>query len=334
MSGSLPFTSALVTGGSGFLGSALAKRLADAGVRVRVLDDGSRGHPRRLSGYESRIEIVTGDVRDAAAVRRACEGMEAVWHLAYINGTEFFYSMPETVLEVGVKGTLNAIEGARAAGTRHFILASSSEVYQSPARVPTDETAALIVPDPFNPRFSYGGGKIISELLAIHMGKKAFGRTVIFRPHNVYGPDMGWEHVVPQFGLRMKGLAAGSGGTVRFPIQGDGRQTRAFIYIDDFTDGLMILAEKAENQQLYHVGTMDEISIADVAREVGRWYGRDVELVPGESPAGGTPRRCPDTGKIAALGFRPKADFRTGLAKTLEWYDKNAALRPEKGVRT
>ena len=70
--------------------------------------------------------------------------------------------------------------------------------------MPTDESAPLAIPDPLNPRYSYGGGKLISELMAINYGRKYFDRVLIFRPHNVYGPDMGWEHVVPQFALRLE----------------------------------------------------------------------------------------------------------------------------------
>ena len=160
--------------------------------------------------------------------------MDEVHHLAFVNGTEFFYSAPELVLDVGVKGMINVIDACRAHGVGTLILASSSEVYQTPPQVPTDESAPLVVPDPPNPRYSYGGGKIISELMAINYGRKFFERVLIFRPHNVYGPDMGFEHVIPQFALRLKRAAARSQtGTVPFEIQGDGRQTRSFCHVDD-----------------------------------------------------------------------------------------------------
>ena len=114
----------------------------------------------------------------------------------------------------------------QACGT--LVLASSSEVYQTPPQVPTDESAPLVVPDPTNPRYSYGGGKIISELMAINYGRKFFDRVLIFRPHNVYGPDMGFEHVIPQFALRLKRAAAQHrSGKVPFEIQGDGRRPAA-----------------------------------------------------------------------------------------------------------
>ncbi len=198
----------LVTGGSGFIGSALVKALLKDGNAVRVLDDNSRGAPRRLADVQKDIEFIAGDIRDAATVHAAVRGVDEVHHLAFVNGTEFFYSAPELVLDVGVKGMVNVIDACRAANVRRLVLASSSEVYQTPPQVPTDESAPLIVPDPTNPRYSYGGGKIISELMAINYGRKFFDRVLIFRPHNVYGPDMGFEHVIPQFALRLKRAVA------------------------------------------------------------------------------------------------------------------------------
>ena len=103
----------LVTGGSGFIGSGLVKALVQSGARVRVLDDNSRGHPRRLTQVENDIEFIAGDIRDAAAVDAAAKGMDEVHHLAFVNGTEFFYSQPELVLDVGVRGMVNVIDACR-----------------------------------------------------------------------------------------------------------------------------------------------------------------------------------------------------------------------------
>ena len=133
--------------------------------------------------------------------------MDEVHHLAFVNGTEFFYSQPDLVLDVGVRGMVNVIDSCRKHNIGTLMLASSSEVYQTPPKVPTDETAPLAIPDPLNPRYSYGGGKLISELMAINYGRKYFNRVLIFRPHNIYGPDMGWEHVVPQLALRLNAAA-------------------------------------------------------------------------------------------------------------------------------
>ena len=213
----------LVTGGSGFIGSALVRALVAAGETVRVLDDNSRGALRRLAGIERDIEFVQGDIRDAAAVDAAMRGIDEVHHLAYVNGTATFYSAPEFVLDVGVKGMVNVIDACRRQNVGSLVLASSSEVYQSPPQVPTAEDVPLVVPDPHNPRLSYGAGKIISEVMAINYGRKYFERVLIFRPHNVYGPDMGFDHVIPQFAVRLKrACAAHPSGAVPFPIQGSG----------------------------------------------------------------------------------------------------------------
>ncbi|HEY2755397.1 MAG TPA: SDR family NAD(P)-dependent oxidoreductase [Pseudolabrys sp.] len=320
----------LVTGGSGFIGSGLVKALVKAGAQVRVLDDNSRGAPRRLTEVENDIEFVGGDIRDAETVTRAAKGMDEVSHLAFVNGTEFFYSQPDLVLDVGVRGMINVIDACRAQGVGKLILASSSEVYQTPPQIPTDETAPLSVPDVLNPRYSYGGGKLISELMAINFGRKYFERVLIFRPHNVYGPDMGWEHVVPQFALRLKALADKQPqGTLRFDIQGTGEETRSFCFIDDLVAGVMVMRERGEHLGIYHVGTTEALAIADVARRIATVAGRTIEIVPGKPAAGGTPRRCPDISKLGKLGYNPRVPLDVGLKPTVDWYWSHADMAPK-----
>jgi nucleoside-diphosphate-sugar epimerase len=320
----------LVTGGSGFIGSALVKALVQDGHLVRVLDDNSRGAPRRLKEVEGDIEFVGGDIRDASVVARAVRGMDEVHHLAFVNGTEYFYSAPELVLDVGVKGMINVIDACRGEGVRSLVLASSSEVYQTPPQVPTDEHAPLIVPDPANPRYSYGGGKIISELMAINYGRKFFDRVLIFRPHNIYGPDMGWEHVVPQFALRLKAVAAKHPtGKLPFELQGDGRQTRSFCHVDDLVAGVLVMRAKGEHLGIYHVGTTEEITIAELATRVAAHGGREIELIHRQAPEGGTERRCPDITKLARLGYQPRVPLSQGLPPTVDWYWENENLAPE-----
>lgn len=321
----------LVTGGTGFLGSALVRRLIADGHRVKVFDNNSRGRAARLDGLEGRFEWVEGDIRDFPSVRAAVQGVDAVCHLAFVNGTEFFYSRPELVLEVAVKGMTNVIDACLSTGVRELLLTSSSEVYQSPAVIPTDEGAALMIPDPYNPRYTYAGGKIINELMAINYGRRHFDRTIIVRPHNVYGPDMGWEHVIPQLVLRMKALAGDAADPVPFPIQGSGAQTRSFVYIDDFIDGLMIAMERGEHLGIYHVGTMEEITIAEVARMIGAFFGRRIRIVPNDAALGGAPRRCPNIAKVAGLGYQPRVPFRQGLPLAAKWYADNAHRAPERG---
>lgn len=314
----------LVTGGLGFIGSALVKSLVKDGFAVRSFDNSSRGSKDKLGEVASDVEIIEGDIRDPAAVRAAMKGMESVWHLAFVNGTEFFYKYPAYVLDVGVKGMVNVLDSAIAEGVPDFVLASSSEAYQTPPSVPTDERVPLVVPDPFNPRYSYGGGKIISELMAINYGRDHFKRMMIFRPHNVYGPAMGWEHVIPQFVMRLK--ASAQDGVIDFPIQGSGKQTRAFVYIDDFTEGLRVMREKGDHMGLYHIGTMNEVSMHDLALAVASAMNLQINVIPGPEMEGGTLRRCPDIGKVAALGYQPRISLEEGLKPTVAWYSQNDML--------
>jgi nucleoside-diphosphate-sugar epimerase len=320
----------LVTGGSGFIGSGLVKALLRAGNHVRVLDDNSRGNPRRLTGIEKDIEFVGGDVRAADTVARAAQGMDEVHHLAFVNGTEFFYKMPELVLDVGVRGMINVIDACRKHNVGTLVLASSSEVYQTPPHIPTAEDAPLSVPDVQNPRYSYGAGKLISEVMAINYGRKYFERVLIFRPHNVYGPDMGFEHVIPQFALRLHRLGQSQpAGALRFEIQGSGAETRSFCFIDDLVAGVVVMREKGEHLGVYHVGATEEVSVADLARRIAACAGREVELIPGQLQAGGTMRRCPDISKLAGLGYKPRVPLAQGLPPTLDWYWQHADLAPK-----
>jgi nucleoside-diphosphate-sugar epimerase len=318
----------LVTGGTGFIGSALVRGLVHSGATVRSLDDDSRGAASRLGDVRDQVELMTGDIRDAATVRAAARGVDVICHLAYINGTEFFYTQPELILEVATKGMINVLDACVAEGVRDLVLASSSEVYQAPPRIPTDESAPLIVPDVLNPRFSYGGGKIISELLAVNYGRKLLDHTLIVRPHNVYGPDMGREHVIPQFILRLKELGERQPeGVLGFPIQGTGGETRAFIYIDDFTRGLLRVIEQGDRLAIFHIGTEREVSIRDLAQMVAAACGREIRIVPGELQAGSTPRRCPDVRKLRNLGFEPEIRLEEGIRRTAEWYLSHAPVR-------
>lgn len=315
----------LITGGTGFTGSALVKRLVSDDYQVRVFDNDLRGSAERLKDVIDKVEIINGDIRDAKAVQAACKGVDGVCHLAYLNGTEFFYSNPELVLDIGVKGMVNIIDGCINEGVKEFMLASSSEVYQTPPEFPTSENVPLSVPDPLNPRYSYGGGKIICELMTLNYGRKHFERAVIFRPHNIYGPDMGWEHVIPQFVLRMKEICAESDDKiVNFPIKGTGKETRSFVFIDDFIDGLMLVIKKGEHLGTYNIGTMEEITIEQVAIEVGKFFEREVHIVPGESAKGGTLRRCPDVTKLRKLGYKQEISFHEGLKVTAKWYSENS----------
>jgi nucleoside-diphosphate-sugar epimerase len=316
----------LVTGGAGFLGSALVRRLAGDGHEVRVLDDMSRGKPDRLRGVD--CEVISGDIRDPEMVTYAMHGCDTVAHLAYVNGTQTFYAEPRQVFDVALRGILNVLGACEATGCGDLLLVSSSEAYQVAPVVPTPETVPLTVPDALNPRYSYGGGKIASELAALAWQRAGvLDRVIIARPHNIYGPDMGNEHVIPEFCHRMSKLTREQPeGVIRFPVQGTGEETRSLCWIGDCTDQLALLLERAgDGPGVYHVGAMDERTISDVAHAVAACFGREVKVVPGTLPKGSPPRRLPDTSKIGLLGASafPQTLFEDGLASTVAWYRAN-----------
>lgn len=309
----------LVTGGAGFLGSALARGLLASGARVRVLDDGSRGGSavaaRRLGGLD--VDFVSGDVRDAETVAGAARDVDAVCHLAYVNGTEHFYSRPAHVLDVAVRGMLAVLDACRSERVPELVLFSSSEVYQTPPRIPTSEDVPLSVPDPRNPRYSYGGGKIASELLALHSDVP---RVVVVRPHNAYGPDMGFEHAIPQLTRKLRSTV--------FPeidIQGDGGETRAYCFVEDLVAGTLIAMERGEDRGVYHVGTEVETSTRELVAEIARLVGFELGVIvrPGPLHTGSPLRRCPDITKMRAIGYSPRVSLREGLARTVPWYLEN-----------
>jgi UDP-glucose 4-epimerase len=308
----------VVTGGGGFIGAYLVKRLVADGWDVAVVDTMVRGDASRFASVADAVELFTCDVRDQDALERAFKGSEVVMHLAAINGTENFYKRPELVLDVGLRGALAVVNAGREVGVPDLVVASTAEVYQTPAVVPTPETIPLMLPDSLNPRYSYGGSKIVSELIAFNYGRDHYRQVQVFRPHNVFGPNMGWKHVEPQF--IMRALAARDAGDGMFPIQGDGTETRSFCYVDDIVDGILTMYEKGGHREIYHIGSDEEITIRDLAARIGKIVGVDLDIRPGELAQGGTPRRCPDISKMRALGWSPVVGLDEGLERTVEWY--------------
>ena len=305
----------LITGGLGFIGSAISNLLIAQGSKVTIFDNLSRGKRKRVFSKNSRVKFINGDIRNFKEVKKSLKNINVVIHLAYVNGTKYFYTRPTEVLDIAVKGIVNIIDGCKERKIKELYLASSSEVYQTPNKIPTDENESLKVPNVYNPRYSYGGGKILTELMGINYGRKFFKKLIIFRPHNVYGPDMGNEHVVPEFINRFKNSKSKD-----FKIQGSGNETRSFIHINDFIQAFDILLKKGKHLEIYNIGTSERISIKKLAFLIANLFNKKIKLQTNNLFEGSTKNRLPDIKKIKTLGFKQKIRLKKGLENLI--FDK------------
>ena len=300
----------LITGGTGFIGRSIAENLIKNGFKVVIFDNNFRGALKKLKS-KKKIKFIKGDIRNRSLFFKALKNINAVIHLAYINGTKNFYSNPNLVLDVAIKGLLNVLDGCVKYKIKELYLASSSEVYQTPLKTPTSENEMLKVPDVYNPRYSYGAGKILTEVMGINYGRKYFEKLIIFRPHNVYGPDMGNDHVIPQFIKRMRNLKS-----KYFKIQGSGREIRSFIYINDFVSAFDLLIKKGKHLNIYNIGTGDKTKIKDLAFMVANVFKKKIKIKNFPLKKGSTKIRIPNISKIKALGFKKKYTLKSGIEKT------------------
>lgn len=307
-------TKVLVTGGTGFIGSHITRFLVKAGYSVRVLDDNTRGKNSRIDDVISEIELIEGDVSNFSLTESACKNIDTVIHLAFINGTSNFYNHPDKVLDVAIKGILSIASAISKWNIKDLILASSSEVYQSPDIFPTPENIQLVVPDLVNPRYSYGLGKIIQEYYSYH-AMRELNNLTIFRPHNIYGSDMGNLHVIPQ--LFDKAIRAKKFGD-EFVVEGTGAQTRSFCHINDFIQGFALILEASKGKQVFNIGTSEEVTISDLAARIAKICDVNSSTLKSEMPAGGTSRRVPDISKLEALGYKSTVSLDDGLKKYFE----------------
>ena len=313
----------LVTGGSGFLGYSLVKRLLPNSKRVFVFDNNFRGSFKKFTTNEKKkLFLIKGDIRKKKDLQKVIKKADIVYHLAFINGTKYFYQKPKLVLDVGIQGTKNILELiSQSKNVRSFYYASSSEVYNQPKKIPTNENVELIVPDPFNSRFSYGGAKLIGEIMTINYLKNTKIKFNIFRPHNLFGPDMGFEHVIPEL---IKKIIVSSKNLKRtkcnINIQGTGNETRAFCFIEDAIDQLKVIEKSSNNSEIYNVGQSDEIKIKKLIFMISKILKIKIQIKTKKLLAGSTSRRCPDIKKINKIGYKGKNNFLDGLRETVNWY--------------
>ena len=303
----------LITGGQGFIGKAISLSLLDQGNKVIIFDNNFR--KKNFSIKHKNLQLIDGDIRNIANLNKIKNKIDSVVHLAAINGTRNFYEKPNLVLEVGIKGIINIIDFCKNKKIKEIFLASSSEVYQNAPIYPTDEKVRLIIPDPHNPRFSYSSTKIISEILLLN--SDFFKKAVIFRPHNIYGPDMGYKHVIPELFIK----------TIKeknyLDIQGNGKNKRSFCYIEDFIDAFNVIIKKARHKEIYNIGNTEEVKILNLSKLIISLLNKDLKIKISTKPFYNAKRRLPDIKKLNKLGYKPKINLKKGLKKTIDWYKHN-----------
>ena len=301
----------LITGASGFIGNALYAKLKNENYNIIGLDNFFRG--KNLKNQT----IIKGSIFDKKILKKLICKSDIIIHLVAINGTRNFYNIPDKVFEVSMRGAMILYDCLNEIGDKNkkILLASSGEVYGEPKKIPTDERVSLVVRDIFNNRYSYGGGKICQDLIARYLISKVVKECIIFRPHNVYGPNMGFDHVIPE--LMMKSLKAKN----KITIEGSGKETRSFCYIDDFLNGLIILIKKKINGfNIFNIGNDYEISIKNLTKLIIKNSKKNLLIQNKKLRTGSSKRRCPDIKKIKKLGYKPLVNLETGIEK-MKIYD-------------
>jgi nucleoside-diphosphate-sugar epimerase len=316
----------LITGGAGFIGLHLARRLLDEGCHVHLADNFARAvrDPALAEILAcSGVSLSDIDCMDPEAVAGLPTNFDAIFHLAAIIGVVHVMERPYSVVVNNIVLLNNLIEHARRQKSlSRFLFASTSEVYagtleQFSLLIPTPESVPLALPDLARPRTSYMLSKITGEAVVHYSGLP----YTIFRPHNVYGPRMGSIHVVP--GQLKKAHDAKDGDVVPVPSCD---QTRAFCYIDDAVEMLVRMMDLDECLgQVLNLGTESpEISIRDVARLCHATVGRDVSILAEPSPPGSPERRAPDMALTRKLtDYESRVSLEEGIAKTYAWYRHN-----------
>jgi nucleoside-diphosphate-sugar epimerase len=304
----------LVTGGAGFIGSTLVRRLAKQGGRVRVFDNLSSGRLENLDGLETPAELVRGDLRDAAAVRAAMRGIRHVFHLGALASVQASVDDPATTHEVNATGTLNVLLAARDEGAARVVFSSSASVYGDGPEMPKRED---MVPEPLS-------GYALSKLDGEHQGRifhGLYGLPVFaLRYFNVFGPRQDpasdYAAVIPLF---MRAYAAGRQPT----IYGDGGQTRDFTFVEDIVSANLacLAAPESAAGAVYNVAYGDRVSVNDLARQIAGLAGRPFDPVYAPARPGDIRESQADAARARrVLGWAPAHGFADGLAATWAWF--------------
>jgi len=301
----------LVTGGAGFVGATLVRRLVESGHAVRVFDNYSTGDASYLAGVDA--ELVEGDIRDAAALDTALAGMDAVIHLAAAGSVVMSVQDPVTNFDANVVGTFRVLDAARRAGVERTVQASTGGALIGDATPPVDERS---LPKPISP---YGASKLAGEGYAYAFAKAYGLRTVALRFANVYGP---WSaHKQGAMTLFFRAIHAGQ----PLVIYGDGTSSRDYTHVDDIAGALQLALEHdVPGGTVLHIASGVETTVAELARLC-----REAAGVP-DHPVEYRPTRAGEVNRNFAtydlaeqtLGYKPSIDRETGIRLTWQWYQE------------
>ncbi|MEZ4322083.1 MAG: NAD-dependent epimerase/dehydratase family protein [Myxococcota bacterium] len=304
---------ALVTGGAGFIGSHLVRRLLADGWRVRVLDNFDTGHRSNLDGLA--VDVLEGDLRTDCEA--AVAGCSRVFHLAAIASVPRSVAHPDESFAVNALGTSRLFEASRRAGVSRVVCASSAAVYGPTGAVVSEDQV-------LRPQSPYGAEKAAMEHLATAYGAALGLEVVCLRFFNVYGPrqdpSSAYAGVIAAF---CAALAAG-----RVPVvHGDGSQSRDFVYVSDVVDALVLAADHGVAGVPYNVGTGRPTSVIELLRNLQAALDAPPDATFGDRRAGDLDRSCADVSRLATLGFRAQVDLAEGLLHTGRWYREHFASR-------
>lgn len=303
----------LVTGGGGFIGHHLVRRLAARGDQVTVIDDFSTGFAGRLEPYRDQITIVQGSILDEGALDRAVASSEVIFHEAAIPSVARSVIAPQATHAANATGTIEVMLAAARHGVRRVVLAGSSSVYGPAAQLPCRETQR---PAPSSP---YGASKLAAEHYLHTLGQLHGVETIVLRYFNVFGPGQDptseYSAVIPRFAM-----AVLEGRTPT--INGSGEISRDFTYVDNVVEANLLAARDCSPSGLTcNVACGTRYTLLELLSAIGDAAGRRVEPDYGPPRAGDILHSQADiTLAREALGYEPVASFNQGIARTVAWY--------------
>ena len=303
----------LVTGGAGFIGSYLVRYLLNKGERVRVLDNFSTGHRSNLSDVISSVELLEGDITNMQSVQEAVYDVDYILHQAAIPSVPRSVEDPLSSHDVNASGTLNLLIGAKEAGVRRLVYASSSSVYGANPKLPKVETMRT---EPLSP---YAVAKLAAENYCLVYHRLYGLETVSLRYFNVFGPrqdpNSPYSGVVSRFIDAIKNKKQPT-------IYGDGEQTRDFTYVDNVAQANFVAChEDKAAGGVYNIGCQARVSINELWHQMVRFTGSNLTAVYGPHRAGDVPHSLADISAARRdLNFDPRVGISQGLKSTLEFY--------------